>query len=119
MMKTSETVDDSNSFNGDPKSEDLADLEEEGSFLGSGSGHGSDTDSYSGTGSNHTKTSGTDEFANRNTDRAIMCTKLLFFFVLIGAAAALASIVYVVLSQEQQADFEARVRTANATSHAV
>jgi hypothetical protein len=111
-MHTAETDDSFSSKDQPEKSEEFDDLEQDNESVqdGSGSGNGSESDSVSGTGSNHTRTSGNDEFANKNTDRAICCSKVVFFLVLISAAAALASVVYVVLSQEQQDNFEEKVR---------
>ena len=44
-------------------------------------------------------------------NQAVSWSRVLFFFVLAGAAAALASVVYVVLRNEEADDFEAKVST--------
>jgi hypothetical protein len=54
--------------------------------------------------------SSNDDFGTRRGERAIWCSRGLFFFVLIAAAAALSTVVFVVLKNEENQDFEAEVR---------
>jgi hypothetical protein len=55
----------------------------------------------------------TDDFGTRRWDRAVLCSKGLLFFVLMVAAAAISIIVFVVIRNGENRDFQSEVRNTS------
>ena len=82
---------------------------EDSESLNSGSETGYGASSNYGSSSHNGSESNADDFSPKQGARAISCSRAIFFIVLIAAAATLSGVIYVVLRNEEAADFEAEV----------